>query len=352
LQPAMVVTLNAMGERGDIVRTMQRALGSQRREMMVFTPGKSAQPVVGRVVGQGLADEPQERGYLVLDGVDGRAHYVTLPVGSELEKFPVGAVVEACGATEERTVDKTIVGLTEGGLYRTENHLSMSQSQPTRGNDPSETVAVRVRRLEALRRNGLVERVAEGVWRVPIDLPERARRHDAQRLPDGNVTLHSHLPIESQTRAIGATWLDRQLIGGEAGGVDRGFGSELREALRQRSDFLVEQGLAERRSTRVLLARNLLVTLRQRDLNATARSIAAETGLGYRPAVDGERVSGVYRRNVLLASGRFAILDDGLGFTLVPWKPLIEQHHGRRMAAITRGSNVTWELGRRPSLEI
>lgn len=210
-------------------------------------------------------------------------------------------------------------------------------------------MAAHVRRLEALRRAGLVERVAEGVWRVPDDLPERARQHDAQRLAGGSVTLHSHLPVERLARVIGATWLDRQLIGGAPGVSDKGFGGELRELLRQRSTFLVEQGLAERRNSRVVLARNLLGTLRQRDLDAAARGITGETGLQYRPATDGERVSGIYRRNVLLASGRFAMLDDGLGFTLVPWKPVVEQRLGQRMTAVVRASVATWTIGRRQS---
>jgi type IV secretory pathway VirD2 relaxase len=346
LRPDIEPTLCAMGERGDIVRTMQRALGAQQREMAVFTPGDGARPVVGRVVGKGLADELQERGYLVLDGIDGRAHYVALPAGTVLEQFPAGSIVEARGASEERAVDKTIAGLAEGGLYRTEHHFSMLRSQPARGRDPQETVAVHVRRLEALRRAGLAERVAEGVWRVPVDLPERGRQHDAQRLAGGSVTLQSHLPIERQTRVIGATWLDRQLIAGAAGVADKGFGGELRETLRQRSDFLIEQGLAERRGTRVVLARNLLGTLRQRDLDAAARGITGETGLPYRPAVEGERVSGVYRRNVLLASGRFAMLDDGLDFTLVPWKPVIDQRMGQQLSVVVRGSSVAWQFGR------
>ena len=347
LRPDIEPTLRAMGERGDIVRTMQRALGSQQREMTVFTPGETAQTVIGRVVGKGLADELQERGYLVLDGIDGRAHYVALPAGAELEQFPAGAVVEARGAVEGRAVDKTIAGLAEGGVYRTDHHLALLRAQPGRGGDPQETVAAHVRRLESLRRAGLVERVAEGTWRVPADLPERARQHDAQRLAGGSMTLHSHLPIERQARVIGATWLDRQLIGGVAGVVDKGFGGELREALRQRSEFLVEHGLAERCGSRVVLARNLLGTLRHRDLDEAARAIASETGMAYRPAVDGERVSGVYRRHVLLASGRFAMLDDGLGFTLVPWNAVIERRLGQQVGAIARGSGVTWELGRR-----
>ncbi|MBS0344353.1 MAG: DUF3363 domain-containing protein, partial [Proteobacteria bacterium] len=246
---------------------------------------------------------------------------------------------------------KTIAGLAEGGVYRTDHHLAVLRAQPARG-VPQQTVAAHVRRLEALRRGGLVERVAEGVWRVPADLPERARQHDAQRLAGGRVTLHSHLPIERQTRVIGATWLDRQLIGGSMGVADTGFGGELREALRQRTDFLVEQGLAERRGARVVLARNLLGSLRQRDLDAAALTIAGETGLSYRPVIDGERVSGVYRKNLLLASGRFAMLDDGLGFSLVPWKPVIEQRLGQRMTAIMRSSGVTWELGRQRGMTL
>ena len=33
---------------------------------------------------------------------------------------------------------------------------------------------------------------------------------------------------------------------------------------------------------------------------------------------EGERVAGTYRQTVMLASGRFAIIDDGNGFQLVP----------------------------------
>jgi len=124
----------------------------------------------------------------------------------------------------------------------------------------TEVVDVHVRRLEALRRAGIVERVVDGVWRVPTDLPEQGRRYDAQRLDRAVVELRSHLPIERQTRVRGATWLDRQLIGSAGGIANNGFGGDVRDALRQRSDFPVEQGLAEQRGQRLILARNLLAT--------------------------------------------------------------------------------------------
>ena len=232
------------------------------------------------------------------------------------------------------------------GLYRTDHHLAIAQGQAVPGRDPQEVVAAHVRRLEALRRAGIVERVAEGLWKVPDNLAERGRLYDAQRLGGVAVELKSHLPIERQARVIGATWLDQQLIGGGKGLGELGFGGEARQALQQRADFLAEQGLAEKRGPRVILARNLLATLRNRELAQAAKDIATETGLEHRPVGDGQRVAGIYRRNVMLASGRYAMLDDGKGFSLVPWKPVIEQRLGQQIAATVRGGSVSWEIGR------
>ncbi|TAM59222.1 MAG: DUF3363 domain-containing protein [Rhodanobacter sp.] len=338
--------LRALGERGDIVRTMQRAMHGVPRDLAVFEPGENARPVVGRVAAKGMADELYDRGYLVVDGTDGKAHYIALNAKTELEQYPVGAVVEARGSAEIRTADKNIAALAVDGVYRTDHHLAVAKVQITPGRDPKEVVDAHVRRLEALRRARIVERVAEGVWRVPTDLPEQGRQYDAQRLDGVAVELRSHLPIERQTRVLGATWLDQQLIGGGTGIGEQGFGGEVREALRQRADFLVEQGLVERRGQHVILARNLLATLRNRDIDAAAKTIATETGLPNRPLADGERVTGVYRRSVQLASGRFAMLDNGMGFSLVPWKPVIEQRLGQTMTAVVRGSGVSWEFGR------
>jgi hypothetical protein len=61
---------------------------------------------------------------------------------------------------------------------------------------------------------------------------------------------------------------------------------------------------------------------------------------------DGQRVAGICRRSVMLASGRYAVLDDGVGFSLVPWKPVIEQRLGQQIAATVRGAGATWEIGR------
>lgn len=344
-------TLRAMGERGDIVRTMQRAMGDAQRERLVFEPGGDSRTVVGRVAGKGLAGEFHDTGYLVVDGIDGKAHYVAPPPRIDLAEFPAGAVVEVKGAGT-RVADRTITALATDGLYRTDGHLAIAQARPHAGRDPHAVVEAHVRRLEALRRAGIVERVADGTWKVPGDLPEQGRRYDAQRLGGVAVDLKSPLPIERQVRAIGATWLDQQLVGGGQRLSELGFGSEVKDALRQRADVLVEQGVAERRGQRVVLARNLLVTLRERELAKAAKDIAAETGRVHRPVADGERVAGIYRRSVTLASGRFAMLDDGVGFSLVPWRPVIEARLGQSLAATVHGSGVSWTIGRSRGLGV
>lgn len=126
--------------------------------------------------------------------------------------------------------------------------MTITQRRARVDRDPHETVVARVRRLEALRYAGIVEREAQGVWRMPVDLAKRGCQYDEQRLGGGvAVELKSHPSIERQARVIGATWLDQQLIGGGEGLGELRFGGEVKEALRQWPAFLIEQGLAEHR---------------------------------------------------------------------------------------------------------
>jgi hypothetical protein len=53
-----------------------------------------------------------------------------------------------------------------------------------------------------------------------------------------------------------------------------------------------------------------------------------------------------------LAGGRFAVLDDGRGFNLVPWKPVIEQRLGQEVSAVVRGASVTWNVGRQRGVSV
>lgn len=47
----------------------------------------------------------------------------------------------------------------------------------------------------------------------------------------------------------------------------------------------------------------------------------------------------------MLSNGRYAMLDDGKGFSLVPWRSVIEQRLGQQLAATVRGGAVSWDVG-------
>ncbi len=89
-----------MGERGDIRETLVRALaegGGRPRagDQVIYQPAAGdARPLIGRLVARGLSDELKDHHYLVVDGVDGRAHYVELGRGAAVAPIAPGAVIE------------------------------------------------------------------------------------------------------------------------------------------------------------------------------------------------------------------------------------------------------------------
>jgi type IV secretory pathway VirD2 relaxase len=165
------------------------------------------------------------------------------------------------------------------------------------------------------------------------------------------LATRSDIDLSAQVRARGATWLDHRLIERGAGIADGGFGAEVRRAMDARTDHLVRQGLARRFGERTVFERGMLDTLRRRELDSVGAKIAGETGMAYRPTQAGEKVAGVVRQRLALSSGRFAIIDDGLGFRLVPWASTLEQQLGRQVSGIMRaGGGIDWTLGRKRGL--
>jgi len=349
LLPRMEQTLTAMGERGDILRTMHRAMKGEQRELV--TDAQTGVAVEGRIAAKGLDGELHDKPYLVVDGIDGRAHYLRPQANTDLAELPVGGIVEGKPQALERAVDRTVLDLAREGIYTTAHHRAQLLQAGDR--DPQATVEVHVRRLEALRRKGVVERVADGVWAVPPDLLQKVQQLGAQKVAGHAVELRSYLPLEQQIHAVGSTWLDRGLVvSGSPQPAAQGFGAQVREAMSRRVDFLVGEGLAERRGQRVILARDLLMTLRDRELAVVGQQLQREMGRTWRPVRDGETVSGVYRQSVQLASGRFAMLDDGAGFCLVPWRPVIEPHIGKQIQALIKTGVVSWNFGKHRSASL
>ncbi|XEN34786.1 hypothetical protein M728_005447 (plasmid) [Ensifer sp. WSM1721] len=82
------------------------------------------------------------------------------------------------------------------------------------------------------------------------------------------LAVRSDLTLDAQIKADGATWLDRRLIGGDMRDLGAGFGLEVRQAMEDRTEHLIEEGVARREAGKVIFARNLLATLRDREVDA------------------------------------------------------------------------------------
>jgi type IV secretory pathway VirD2 relaxase len=279
LKPGIEPTLRDLGIRGDIIKTMHRAMSGADREPDIagfaIHGDAPADPVLGRLVQRGLDDELKGSAYAIVEGVDGRTH-----------------------------------------------HLRFSDLELTGDARPGAIVETRA-------------------------------YEDANGRQRMSLATRSDLTIEAQISAPGATWIDRQLLAKEPAFSSGGFGAEVREAMDRRIDHLVRNGMAERQGQRVMFARDLINTLRRQELEGVASKLSAETGLAHRPSAEGEQVSGIYRQRVTLSSGRFAMIDDGMGFELVPWRPALEQRLGKQVAGVmSPGGGVDWNFGRKRGLRI
>ncbi|WP_043161517.1 relaxase/mobilization nuclease and DUF3363 domain-containing protein [Bradyrhizobium sp. Ai1a-2] len=342
--------LRRMGERGDIIKTMHRELGAAGLSRAgstcaIFDPEQGGQRLIGRIVGEGFSDELRERRYVVLDGIDGRTHYAEIGTLAANDEPPVrNTIVELRSRpAEPREIDCTIAKIAAApGIYSDRLHRQFDPQAS------GEYVASHVRRLEALRREGMVDRLADGSWSVGGDYLDRALRYEALRRSRNPVRIAvlSWQGLQDLPQSVGATWLDRQLLAKapEALG-STGMGAEVETALRARRQWLMEQGLARERGGQVRYARDLLRTLQTRELARTAAEISARTGLEHVEVNADDKVTGVYRRMLTLNSGRFAVIERSHDFALVPWRPVLERARGQLVTGSVGGEGISWSIG-------
>lgn len=347
-------TLRELGERGDIIRSMHNALRADGhdRDPMTFRIHEAAPetPIVGRVVDKYLSDELGENLTVVVDGIDGRTHHISGIAPERLEDARIGSVIQIGPAeATARPSDHTIAAIAEDGIYRPSRHVEQAKFEGrVPGGDYEGYVDAHVRRLEALRRAGIVERIDADQWRIPDDLVSRAAAYDAGRDRQASVRVLSTFDLEKQIGGDGATWLDRRLIQGEVADLaPTGFGQQVREAMDQRREHHIEQADATRaRDGRIFYRRNLLATLREREVARVGAEMAESKGLPFRAAADGESVSGKFTGTVQLSSGKFALVEKSHEFTLVPWRPVIDRQFGREIMGVVQGGSVSWQLGK------
>jgi len=344
-------TLRQMGERGDIIKTLHRELAGSGvpRDLSayaIYDPNEQRQ-LLGRVMAHGLSDELNERRYLILDGVDGRAYFVDAGL-IDPENLPqrnsIVAVIPV--RVSIRPSDRSIaeIAAANDGTYSAVLH---AQHDPYAS---PEFIRAHTRRLEALRRGGVdVKRANDGTWSISsahLTEVETFERSATRAFPV-QFEVKAHWPLEQLVTAQGATWLDRELVNGQqADWRDAGFGHDARDALERRRLWLLQNGLALENGDRTIYPTGMLGELQRRDLAHASKTLSAKLNLPYVEVKAAARVSGLYVEKIDLVSGRFAVIADPRAFMLVPWRPVIENQLGKQLSGIVREDGVSWTFGR------
>jgi type IV secretory pathway VirD2 relaxase len=343
-------TMRALGERSDIVKALNRALSArgQQRGLESYDLDGQESSIVGRLIDKRTIDASSGSIGLIIDGIDGRLHHVKLPLAAE--EVPIGAIVEVTRETSQCRADRNIALIAgDTGEYRPSEHRAHLQanSRATDG-DYGAFIGAHVQRLEALHRAGIVTRLDADVWKIPSDFEDRAAAYDAAIGNRTRVRILCVYDLNRQVTSDGATWLDRELVRRNQSTLSQsGFGAEVREALEQRKGELVRQGHVRRMlEGRAFVRTDLLETLQRQEVERTGRELAAQRGRAFQAIGDGQTVCGTLVGSAQLASGRFAMIDDGLGLSLVPWRPVIESKIGRQVMGMMRAGEFSWQFSR------
>jgi hypothetical protein len=300
-----------------------------------------------------------ERVHLIVDSIDGRVHRMEFKDPSRIEEVGRDMIVEAAPVVSgPRPADRNIAAYAEErtDTYRPSRHLErVRDSFERQGKDPEAFVRSHVRRLEALRRAGQVERIDADRWKVPKDIVARGQAYDLSQGGDGlRIRTLSAIGLDRQIASDGATWLDRQMTVDDRSDLrDIGFGREVGKAMNRRAQRLAEMGLATVKDGKIRVPVDTVPALERREIERVGHQMARERGLTYMPANAGEYVSGRLAGVASLVSGRFAIIDNGLGFQLVPWLPMLERHIGRHISGLQReDGGIEWTLERQRGLAL
>jgi type IV secretory pathway VirD2 relaxase len=356
LAPDLANTLRRMGERGDIIRTMQRAYAARETapamaDQVIYDPAApDARPLVGRVLQRGISDEYADRHYMIVEATDGRSHYIEIGQGEGVEPQATGSIVRIApreGAV--RPVDRTIaeVAAANDGRYTIDAHLRHDPSASERFAQTHD------RRLEAMRkRMGTVEREQDGTWIITPDHLDKVEKFEALQLRDRPVSVDtlSVQPLDKLMDADAATWLDKELVAESPEPLrDAGFGHDAREAQARRRQWLIAEQLAEEQDGRTVYRLGMLATLQRRELMRVAGQLSDELGKPFAEVGQHQQVVGQLVRAVEMNSGRHALIERSRDFTLVPWRPVLERHIGKNVSGIMRDSGINWTFGRQRS---
>ncbi len=335
----------------------QRGLAPERTREL--EQAHSSQRVTGRLVGfERLGDDGRGPHLIGVEAIDGQfwtARVARLEDLRGVAGAERGAIVELERATPEmRASDRTIWEIAS------ENDLTYSAElhREARAGDRENYIKMHERRLEALRRDGIVTRDSDARFYLPEDYLSRvAAREGLGGRESARVTLVDPHSLEHQSRYHGPTWLDRVADGIEDCSQLRyeGFGEETRKAWKQRETTLQKLGLGENRADGFHPADDWRGRLARLEEKAVRERIERDTGRVPHFARDGDNAHGLYVGRIHMAEQSYALIeraDDRLWSTLVPWRPEMDRALNQFVSGRVNGRDFDFKYGKGVEKEI
>lgn len=340
----LVTRLKALADADDLERAVAPLRSGRALQPLLEADRSSV--MMGELVHVSIADDYGDRFLAIIETGQGELRYARFERADDLavlDDIQPGAIVSFEPVVPAvRPSDEAVarVAAQTGGIYSPTLH---GEREADVG---SGIMAANVRRLEAMRRLGLVDRRPSGEFDVGSDHLATALRFEerlAQRAPFA-AKVQSYWSLGEQVDALARSHLDRVLAGeAPAPEGDSGFSRRFERALQQRRLFLIEQGwMGEQQAGPSRQALQRMATL---ELSAKAKELSGELGLHVLTHVP-NRVAGVYARRIDLAQGRMALIIGERQAMLVPWRPALERFAGRAVEGVLRGQTLSWKLER------
>lgn len=348
MSPKWTATLTRMGEKNDILKTLHRAMAKQGMEQTlgpdaIFDPADMhGQPVTGVVKSYGRRDDRDDKGFVVIESLQGRVIFAAVTEDETFSSVKTGQVVTfEVHPQGPRSIDKSIAAIAQdqAGIYSpVHHHLERNASEAY--------MRSHVRRLEALRRFHVVTRNKDGTWRIPSDYLDRVSNYEAARAKRLPIPLQrdNRLTLTQMETARGATWLDRALVEEKLKGLPDD--NPVRASAVKRLEVLKGEGLQVGKDGK--LPSETLNRLKDMDLQEAGENLSKSLGKPYVTAQDYGRIDGTYVQTIDRPSGKFAIIERSREFTLVPWRPIMERRLGQSISGTIGGGGISWDVtGRR-----
>ncbi len=340
LQRGWKDSLKKLGHRHDIYKQM--SAHGYPNVVVMDGATKSESALVGKVVEKGLQDELYEKEFMLVSGTDGKVHYVSGRRSNEFKDIKQGDVVRVRSEPPKPFWTKADENILEyakgnGGKFDESGFKLWSiEKKKLRGDAIDNYVEAHKKRLGTLSQKGFAENKLDH-WVVPSDMKERITKYDEGIFRKvGNRLVVSKVdgrPVDQMLTQARPTIVDKQILGlGDHHLAKTGYGAEFSKLVKQRQQWLVNNGFGKFSGRTFLPMPKMLDALRKRDVSEQVKAL---NGVGSDAEIDFQAtdIRGHVKGYVQTDSGTFLAVKNEI--------------NGKVALARTTGKEATGLVGKR-----